>query len=146
MATPINKARPRRIVHKAASVMADLANKVFVGRDQIKRIDDDVKTAQEELVGIMQNDGRKTATVPNQAGTGDLSITLVEGSTMVLDEAKLKVALGAQMWNKVTTRVLDRKKLDAFVASGEINPLVIARASSEKPRTPFVKVVPKRGS
>lgn len=143
MATPIKRARPQR---KADDHRTDLANRVFVGRDQIKRIDDEVKTAQEELVGIMQHDGNKTATVPNLAGSGDLSITLVEGSTMLLDEQKLKTALGAQMWSKVTSRVLDRKKLDAYVASGDINPLVIARASTEKPKTPFVKVVPKRGS
>lgn len=140
---PVRKVRPARSKPEPRTV---LANIVFSGRDDIKRISDAVTTAQEELVGIMQADQRKNATVPNTSGTGDLSITLVEGSTMSLDEEKLKKAIGAQMWNKITTRTLDRKKLDAFIASGEINPMIVARVTTEVPRKPFVKIVPKRGS
>ena len=52
----------------------------------------------------------------------------------------LKTKLGAQMWNKVTTRSLDRGKLDAFIASGEVDAMTVAAASSELPNRPFLKI------
>lgn len=69
--------------------------------------------------------------------------TLVKPTTVVTDEAKLKRLLGAQMWNKVTTRVLDNDKVKAFVKAGDISSRTLAAASEVVDKTPYVKATPK---
>jgi hypothetical protein len=56
--------------------------------------------------------------------------------TLVYDEAKLKKALGVTLWNKVSTRRLDERKLKAFIKSGEVDAIVVAQCSNEEPGTP----------
>lgn len=74
---------------------------------------------------------------------GDGKFTLVKPTTVVTDEAKLKRLLGAPMWNKVTTRVLDNDKVKAFVKAGDISSRTLAAASEVVDRTAYVKVTLK---
>ena len=55
--------------------------------------------------------------------------------TLVYDESKLRKALGAALWNKVSTRRLDERKLKALIKSGEVDTLTVAQCSEEVPGT-----------
>lgn len=144
MTAPIRKKRPAgRGREVDTGAIRSLARKIEASRAVIAFEQDKVKTWQEELVGLMQTSGMKSTTV--DAANGEhLSVTLVEGTSIVIDESLLKKKLGARMWDRVTSRVLDKRKLDANVAAGDIDPMVIAECSNEVPRTPFVKVARKK--
>jgi hypothetical protein len=76
-------------------------------------------------------------------GTKTISATIVAGSKLVIDELGLKKAVGAAMWNKLTSRILDRKKLDAFIASGEVSADTVAKCSEEHPIAPYLRLTTK---
>lgn len=66
--------------------------------------------------------------------------TLVEAARIVIDEERLKKALGADLWNKVTKRVLDKSALEDQMAQGVVDPVVVAQCSDEKPNKPYLRI------
>lgn len=69
-----------------------------------------------------------------------ISATKVTATKTVINEAGLKKTLGAKLWEKVTTVSLDKKKLEAFIASGEIDATKVAQNSEVFNNEPFVKI------
>lgn len=112
-------------------------------RATIATLNDEVKTHQERVVEAFAHDpkGRKSTTIERNGQKW--AVTYVEGESVVLDEAKLKKRLGATLWNKITTRSLDKKKLDAFIKSGEIATSDVAACSDLIPRTPHTRITKK---
>lgn len=110
-------------------------------KEQSAHINEQMKSTQAQIIDLMAE--RKTSSHVVRSGVRRITATIVRGSRLVLDEPALKKRLGADMWNKVTTRVLDRKKLDAFVASGEIDANEIAAASEEVDNAEYVKITVK---
>lgn len=106
-------------------------------RAQGKQLDIDIAKTQESILDTLDELGESTVTVstPN----GPLKATRVQNSSIRMDEAALKSKVGAKLWSKITTLVLDKKKLEAFVASGEIDPLVVAECSQEVTSKPFIR-------
>ena len=72
--------------------------------------------------------------------TDDAKATMVIAQVHSIDEDRLKKRLGAAMWRKVTTAVLDRNKLDAFVKAGEIAASDVAAVTTTKDRAPSLRV------
>jgi hypothetical protein len=70
--------------------------------------------------------------------------TLVESTTLVLDEQKLKGMLGDDLWSVVTRPVLDRTLLEAAIVRGEVDAEEVAKCSSEQPRAAFIKITEKK--
>jgi transcriptional regulator with AAA-type ATPase domain len=98
---------------------------------------DEVKELQTRLLELMGT--TKTVRVDMEDGT-PVNVTVVRGTKVNIDENGLKKALGASMWDKVTTKSLDMKKLQAYIASGEIDPMVVANVSKETAIAPYVTV------
>jgi regulator of replication initiation timing len=107
-------------------------------RDEVKGLEIQIKEKQADVLIVMDKQGLKSHKV--KIGKKVLTAVRQQNHTLVYDEDKLRKRLGASLWNKITTRVLDKKKLEAFVASGEISTTVLAACSEEKPSNPFVKV------
>ena len=114
--------------------LADIKQKKGVLADREKKV-------QEDIVELLQKAKQTSTTV--EAGGKRVQAALVAGSSVVLDEDKLKNRLGAALWNKITTRALDRKKLDAFIASGEVKVTDVAACSDERPKSPYIKITQK---
>lgn len=110
---------------------------------EIAGLEDQKKAHTAELCDLMQASKDKTIKVTTSDGLIAQGTLVAPQPTLVLDEGKLKKNLGAKLWVAITTRVLDRKKLDAFLASGEIDAAVIAQCSNESPRTPYIKITVK---
>ena len=66
--------------------------------------------------------------------------TCVKSETVKIDEAGLKEKLGEEVWEQITTPKLDMKKLESLVATGDIDPELVAHYSSIVPRTPYIKI------
>jgi hypothetical protein len=71
--------------------------------------------------------------------------TLVESEVEEIDQERLKKALGATTWNKLTTASLDKKKLQDAMARGLVDPNVVAQCSSPVKRKPYIKITEKGG-
>lgn len=69
--------------------------------------------------------------------------TVVAPIRVTIDAEQIKAALDTRQWNKVSTRVLDKEKLEAAVVQGTVPAEVVAKCSEETPTKPYVKVSTK---
>lgn len=104
------------------------------------------QNAQRELIDLME-----TYDVPSAGAFEDetglyYTGTLVKSEVAELDENGLHRSLGPDLWDMITTRIVDKKKLDAHVTTGDITPGMVAKHTLIKPRKPYVRftVKPKR--
>lgn len=66
--------------------------------------------------------------------------SLVKSTTLNIDEARLKKALGSKIWEAITTKTLDKAKLEDAIARNLISPTMVAECSVETPRRPYIKI------
>lgn len=97
---------------------------------------------EDQLIPLMKRAKMKTASteVDGVVITG----TLVEASEEVVDGERLKKAVGAEIWKKITTPKLDKAKLIDAMATGLVDKQVVAQCSSEKPKKPYVKITERK--
>jgi uncharacterized protein YciI len=110
--------------------------------DSLKRerddIDDQIKEVQSDIIAELDRLEEKTLVV--EIDDRKVKATKVQGTRTTIDENTLKRSLGEKLWMKVSTRILDKKKLEAHIASGEVDPLVVAEASTETQTSPYIKI------
>ena len=94
---------------------------------------------QSQIIDHLDSSEIKSLTVEDPDGR-QIKVTKVQGIRTIIDEGSLKSKLGAKMWNKVSTQVLDKKKLEAHIATGDIDPLLVADCSTEQTNKPYVKL------
>lgn len=94
--------------------------------------------AEENLINALRAAGQKTTSVVLPSGDS-VTGTLVAGTRVTLDEEALKKSLGATKWRKVVKTVLDKAKLEAQVAVGNIDQNVVAAASTLMDIKPYIK-------
>jgi len=116
--------------------------KLVAEYDRLKQerdaLDAQMKTVQAGMLAALDAKGEKT--IPVEVDGRTVKVTRVQAISMIIDESSLKRLLGEKGWMKVSTRVLDRKKLEASIAANETDPILVAEASSEKVGAPYVKV------
>lgn len=110
--------------------------------DQLKQeredIDEQIKEVQADIIAELDRIQEKTIVV--EIDNRKVKATKVEGIRTTIDENTLKKSLGEKLWMKVSSRVLDKKKLEAHIASGEVDPIVVAESSTEKANAPYIKL------
>jgi len=110
--------------------------------DDLKRerdeIDAQIKEVQSEV--LLELDRLQEKTIVVEIDSRKLKATKVEGVRTTIDENTLKKSLGEKLWLRVSTRVLDKKKLEAHIASGEVDPIIVAESSTEKANAPYIKI------
>jgi len=79
----------------------------------------------------------------DEAENARVKLKKIEPTSTVTDQQKLEARLGARMWNRITTRVLDKNKLDAYVKSGEIDVKDVVACQTTTDGTAYVKVANK---
>lgn len=101
-------------------------------------IDAEIKEMQQEVIDALDELNEKSISVDIEGR--QVKATKVEPVRTTIDEASLKRALGEKSWMKVSTRILDKKKLEAFIATGEIDAMVVAECTTENPSSPYIKI------
>jgi hypothetical protein len=101
------------------------------------------QNAQSELVDLMETHGVPSANAFEEQTGLHYTGTLVKSETSELDEVSLRHDLGPHLWELVTKRVIDKKKLDAHVVTGDITPATVAKNTLTKPRRPYVRFTVK---
>jgi len=108
----------------------------------IKSLGEEQDAIEARLVKSIQDKGRRSLTVQVEDGPR-VRGTVVAGTRMVLHEDKLRQQLDAKQWEKVSTRVLDKEKLEAAVVQNIVDAQVVAAASEEFPNKPYIRVTGK---
>ena len=101
-------------------------------------IDGQIKELQTDIIDTLDRAEQKSISVELDGRT--IKATKVQGVKTTIDENSLKRSLGEKLWMKVSTRMLDKKKLEAFIATGEVDPMVVAECSTESGNAPYVKI------
>lgn len=75
----------------------------------------------------------------------DYKVTVVQSETLKVDEDSLIKALGKRMYNKISTRKVDKKMLDLAIRDGEIDPQAVAGSMIISKSTPYIRVSQSTG-
>lgn len=133
MATDVHAARKR-----AERELKALA----ATKHEIAELQEAAKEREAKLLDIYEDLGEKSISVTTSSGEV-ITGTMVQGERVVFNDAALKKSLGAAMWNKVTERVLDKRKLEDQIAAGKVETADVAAASKTTKNKPYVKVTRK---
>lgn len=110
-------------------------------RKQKGLLEQGISERQQNVLDIMGQHGIKNYEVED--GPVIHRVAMQQNTSRSIDEAKLKRKVGPGIWRRITTLSLDRKKVDALVADGTIDPVDLADCVTETPSAPFVKVTTK---
>lgn len=83
------------------------------------------KKQGEETLLVMQDSGDKKIKVDFDEDR-DATVSIKVRERSVFDEGRLKKALGAKVYSKLTTPVLDEAKVEAAIKLGEVDPNVVS--------------------
>lgn len=81
----------------------------------------------------------QTKTFTHRDGGKIRRFTYVQNTTSVLDEEGLKKALGAPVFSTLTVAKLDKKKLEAAMDRGTVDPVIVGQYVTEKASAPFIR-------
>lgn len=73
----------------------------------------------------------------------DVKVTYVQRTNTSLDEAGLKREIGLKRWTKISKTVVDRRKLEQLIDSGEIDPMVVGKHLTQTTTKPHLRVTEK---
>lgn len=96
----------------------------------------DYEELQARLVKQMEADQRKSFRW-TEDGTR-YNLTYVQGHTTLIDEAGLRRAMTAKVFDRYTKRVLDRPKMEAALDSGAVDKKLVARFVTLRPNKPHL--------
>lgn len=124
------------------SEVKKLVRELAIARDNKDHAEKTIKMYQQDLVAWFKSKGRKTLKTENYNGA-TIQATYVSTTRIDIDEDKLKKALGAKTFKKVTKCVIDKSKLEELIAEGEIDPNVVAQCSTER-TSEYIKITHKK--
>ena len=93
---------------------------------------------QAELLDVLEKTGQQTHVFTDNGQS--VRVTRVQSSTMIIDEPRLKKRLGTAGWNRISTRMFDKRKLDLALRDGLIKATIVAECSEQKESSPFIKI------
>jgi len=105
---------------------------------EIAQLNEKKAVIEDRIIASLNRKGQKT--VSTKINGAEVKGTIVAPQRVVIDEQKVRNALDAKMWRKVTRLVLDKDKLEAAVAIGDVDANVVAQCSEIKDTKPYVKV------
>lgn len=111
--------------------------------DTQKEVAIERKEAHDAVLGAMQEQGIKTFT--GEDGPDNITGTFVQGTSIIIDEARLRKELGAAKFDKLCSMSLDKKLLEEAIAQGKIDAVTVAACSNERLNAPYVKLTVKKG-
>ena len=122
----------------ADKIAAGMLLKLAAIKAKTQALNEEHETIAKALVERMVANGQKT--ISTGIDGEEIKGTLVQAQRVKYDEDRLKGALTAKQWGKVTTAVLDKTKLEAAIVIGEVDPNTVAACSTVTDTKPYVKI------
>ena len=102
-----------------------------------KNIEAKRKAQGKETLELLQGTGTTKVKVDFDENF-DATVAVKKRENTTIDQDKLKKALGARVFNKLTTPMLDDAKIEAAVRLGDIDPNVVS-SCMETTETPYLE-------
>lgn len=133
-------ARPLpRSLSKAEQALVNMAE----AKNKIAAQQEVVKANQKVVQAYLETREGEKQTITVQHAGEVITGTLVAGSSLIYDEDALKKKVGATIWRKISSTVMDKTKLGEALKRGDVDDVTLASVATEKPITPYVKVSKK---
>lgn len=95
------------------------------------------KAADETVIDVFTANDIKTFVLPN----GDrVTVVRPEGGTVKRNDKALAELVPGSVWDAITTRVVDEKRLAEAIAAGLLDPSVVQSVTSVTPKAPSVRI------
>jgi len=98
----------------------------------------EAKKKEVQATLVEQLKARKVTTI--QGGDDEIRITVVENEYVNYDPEQLKDALTAAQWKRIRKEDVDKDKLAAEVAAGNIDPKVVAQCAFVTTSSPYIRI------
>jgi hypothetical protein len=133
------KKRPTTKQAKAAEVEELVKRRQGLKVEQ-EDLSEQIASINEQLIDLLEDIGSKEYSF--KVGKKTVKVQRVQSQPQpVLDEPRLRKKVGVTIWNKISTRRVDKNKLKAAIANGELKETVVAECSIQPdPNNPYVKV------
>jgi hypothetical protein len=119
--------------------ISDLATDYAIARKTEREAEAKRKAVGKDLLPAMGELHMTRVRLPSFSEEETATVAIKHRETMKIDERRLKKAIGAQAFNKLTTPVLDEAKVEAAIAEGQLDAAVVAAAADEHV-TPYLEV------
>lgn len=106
---------------------------------QIDALEVRYSEAKRNILDEFARTGKKSASVVARDGS-TVKATFVQATRLVYSEERLKTALNAKQWAKVTKQVLDKTLLEAAVVLGDVDANVVASCTDQTESAAYAKV------
>ena len=108
-----------------------------------KALADKVAEAKAELLALLEAQGDDRYEYPVVADKHTITAVVVKGKRAEIDWTAVRDELPADVWEAVSTRTLDTRKMEAAIAEGKVDGGMVASHTEDKPIKPYVKVTVK---
>jgi hypothetical protein len=125
-----------RIVTAQTTVEDLILDEYLAARAAAETANQRLEQAQQKLLAQMAEEQQKTYKWSD--GSVTKSISYAVRSVPVIDEAGLRKALKAPVYDKFTVRKLDRSKLEQAMSLGEVDPVLVSQFTTMKPSNPYL--------
>ena len=130
--------RIARINEVPSDDQADLLAEYIEARANADRAQQHLKACADRLTQYMEEHHTKSLTL--SMGEQVLhKVTYVQNERSVIDEKGLRKALTAKVFDRYTTKTLNRSALEAAMTTGEVDPMIVSKFVEFKKSSPFLK-------
>lgn len=120
--------------------------------DEVEELVDEIATIKEEIAALEERRRKRQNELVQELRARDetaaesvsFKATLVEPERTVIDEVALADDLSPEQWESISRRVMDKAKLEAAVANGEVDMDIVVAHTEFVPTTPYIKITKKR--
>lgn len=131
----MSKIKNAREAHAAIRRLAE-------AKEEQQRLEDEIANLQTDLIPYLER--VKEDVVVMRTKDTEIKPTVVRGSRVIINEARLKRSVGSSVWNKITKRVLDKDRLEQKVASGEVEAAVVGECSDVLDNKPYIRLTERK--
>lgn len=128
---------------RSAGTPEENLRRIATLRRREAEIKEKIKQHQQDLIAQLEEQNAEQLVFHDEDNGVTITGTLVRSSTVNLDDEALKKKVGANIWRKISTLSLDRKKLEVALQAGDVSDVDVAASSTITPKAPFVKVTVK---
>lgn len=114
-----------------------LAQELVLARQNRDQAAAEVTRLERELMQTLEQ--RQQKSLQTSVGGKTYRLTYARRSTVKVDEAGLKKAIGTRAWNKLTDRRFSNKKLELALDNDELDPMVVAPYLQEQISAPYLR-------
>ena len=118
--------------------MQDLAIQLAVAKTNLQQAKDACSALERELCVMLEIEQLKSLTA------GDHRVTYVRQTRVKVDEAGLRKALGAKVYDKFTDKKLNRSKLEKALDNGEVDATAVSPYVKEEVGSPYILITERK--